>query len=276
MNHQDPPTTAAPAPLPEAFYRELGPDRFAATTATAGPWSPHTQHAGPPCALLGRALHHHDPRPGLRIARVTVDLPRPVPVGELHVSVRTLRSGRRAELLEGEITSDGRTVLLARAWRLATSPPDTPVLRPAPPPPPPPLPGAQRPHTMAGAHLDGYIAAMEWRFQPGGGFDVMGPGTVWARQRIPLIAGREDTALTRALVLADSNWAVAFELDHHKRFVINTDVTLVLHRDPVGPWLCLRSDTAAGPDGSGLARGWLADTAGECGLVLQTLLVDER
>ncbi|MFJ1792318.1 thioesterase family protein [Kitasatospora griseola] len=267
-------TRSAPPHLPEAFYRELGPGRFASSPATAGPWSAEFQHGGPPSALLGRALERHEPREGLRIARVTVELPRPVPVAELRVEVRTVRSGRRAELLEGEISSGGQTVMLARAWRLAASPPDTPSLHPGPKPPP--LPGAQPAPTMADAHLDGYIAAMEWRFEPGKGFDAMGPGTVWARQRVPLLAGHQDTPLIRALALADSNWAVAFELDHRGRFVINTDVTLLLHRDPVGEWLCLRSATAASPDGSGLAQGRLADAVGDCGRVLQTLLVDER
>lgn len=264
----------------EAFYRSLGGGRYASGPATAGPWSPKTQHAGPPSALVGRALERHGARPGMRIARVTIDLPRPVPVGELDVEVSTLRAGGRAELLEGRITSGGRTVLLARAWRLVAAPEDTPALRPLPPVPP--LPGPQPPQTMSGAHLDGYVSAMEWRFPPAApgaaepGFDTPGPGTVWARQRVPLVAGEQDTPLTRALTLADSSWAVGFELDHHRGLVVNTDVTLLLHRDPVGEWLCLRSATAAAAGGCGLAAGELHDGSGECGRILQTLLVAER
>lgn len=258
----------------ETFYEDLGGGHFASGPATAGPWNPKTQHGGPPSALLGRALQLHGGRTEPRVARVTLEIPRPIPVGELKVEVRTLYSGGRTELLEGEITSDGTPVLLARAWRIAPGPPDTPVLSPEPGPPP--LPAPQPPHGMAGAHLDGYVSSIEWRFTDGGGFDTLGPGTAWARQRIPLVAGAADTPLTRVLTLADSNWAVAFELDHVHRFVINTDVTVALHRDPVGEWLCLRSATAASPDGSGLADGVLSDTAGPCGHVLQTLLVAER
>lgn len=261
-------------PLSEAFYRELGHGRYESSPSTAGPWSPKTQHGGPPSALIGRALEQHAPRPGFRIARMTLELPRPVPVADLQVKVRTVRSGARAELLEGEITSDGQPVLLARAWRMIASPDDTPQLRPEPGPPP--LPGPQSPHTMTGAYLDGYIAAMEWRFEPGKGFDVTGPGTAWARQRIPLVSGQPDTPLTRALALADSSWAIAFELDYRARLVINTDVTLALHREPIGEWLCVRSATTASPGGSGMALGQLDDTAGDCGRILQTLLVSER
>jgi acyl-CoA thioesterase len=87
------------------------------------------------------------------------------------------------------------------------------------------------------------------------------------------VAGEADTPLTRALTLADSSWAVGFELDRRRGLVINTDVTLVLHRDPVGEWMCLRSATAAAAGGSGLAQGELHDTTGDCGRILQTLLV---
>ncbi|MFG1808590.1 thioesterase family protein [Streptomyces sp. NPDC049040] len=264
----------------EAFYRSLGGGRYESGPATAGPWSPGTQHAGPPSALVGRAMERHEARPGMRVARVTVDLPRPVPVGPLDVEVTTIRSGARSELLEGRISSDGRTVLLARAWRLVAAPDDTPDLSPLPPVPA--LPGPQPPQTMTGAYLDGYVSAMEWRFPPGApgaqepGFDTPGPGTAWTRQRVPLVAGEADTPLTRTLTAADSSWAVAFELDHRRGLVINTDVTLVLHRDPVGEWLCLRSATAAAGGGSGLAHGELHDGTGECGRILQTLLVAGR
>ncbi|WP_411084668.1 thioesterase family protein [Streptomyces sp. cmx-18-6] len=271
MNAEPSPLSAGTA---DAFYQDLGGGRFASAPATAGPWSAKTQHGGPPSALMGRAMEQHEPRPGMRIARVTVELLRPVPVADLQLQVRTVRSGGSTEILEGEMTADGEPVLVARAWRLVASPPDTPSLCHGPAAPA--RPGPQAVHAMAGAHLDGYIAAMEWRFEPGRGFDTPGPGTAWARQRIRLVGGAQDTPLTRALTLADSSWAVAFELDHHAGLVINTDITLALHRDPVGEWLCLRSDTAASPAGSGLALGQLDDATGDCGRVLQTLLVTER
>ncbi|WP_306316556.1 MULTISPECIES: thioesterase family protein [unclassified Streptomyces] len=258
-----------------AFYRRIDEGLYSSGPSTAGPWSPTAQHGGPPSALLGRALEKHAARDGFRIARVTLELPRPVPVGDLQVHVRTRRSGGRTELLEGELTAGGKEVLTARAWRVAESPATTPRLRPTAPPPQ--LPPPQLAHTMTGAHMDGYISAMEWRFvEPGTGFDTPGPGTAWVRQRIPLVDGEEDTPLTRALTVADSSWAVAFELDHHKGLVINTDVTLALHRAPVGEWFCVRSATAASPHGSGLALGQLDDEAGDCGRVLQTLLVADR
>jgi hypothetical protein len=257
-----------------AFYRDLGGGRFESTAATAGPWSPKTQHAGPPSALLGRAFERFGAPSDLRVARVTVEIPRPVPVGEVRVDVCSVRSGARTELLQAELTSEGQLVMLARAWRLAPSPPDTPVLRAEPDPPP--LPAPQPNPGMAGAYLDGYISAVEWRFLDGGDFDTPGPGTAWARPRIPLVEGEADTGLTRVLTLADACWAVAFELDRTRQFTINTDISVALHREPAGEWLCMCSATTACRAGSGLAVGQLSDKDGDCGRIMQTILVADR
>ena len=37
-----------------AFYEQIGPDRYRATRHAAGPWSPDSQHMGPPAALIVR------------------------------------------------------------------------------------------------------------------------------------------------------------------------------------------------------------------------------
>ncbi|WP_165495529.1 acyl-CoA thioesterase domain-containing protein, partial [Actinomadura roseirufa] len=105
-----------------AFYEPLGGGRFAATTATAGPWSAEFQHAGPVAALFGRAFERHEPVPGTRVARVTVDLLGPVPVAPLEVRARVVRPGRRITLLEAEMTGAGRPVARAAAWRIMAAP----------------------------------------------------------------------------------------------------------------------------------------------------------
>ncbi|MFG1922221.1 thioesterase family protein [Cryptosporangium sp. NPDC048952] len=259
----------------DAFYRDLGDGRFESSTATAGPWSPELQHAGPPSGLIGAVMERHRPREGFRIARVTLDIPRPVPVAELSVVVTTVSSSARTELLDAEITAGGRSVMRARAWRVLAGPADTPALRHGVQASP--VPGTETPPPMgAGAHTAGYLSAMEWRFVSGGGFSEAGPGEAWGRQRIPLIADAEDSPVTRALTIADTNWAVGSELDFVHRLVINTDITVALHREPVGEWLCLRSETVASPGGSGLAIGRLDDLSGDCGRILQTLLITER
>lgn len=123
-------------------------------------------------------------------------------------------------------------------------------------------------------HLDGYLSAMEWRIVHGA-FGEPGPGTAWARSRVPLVPGEPDTPLVRALTLADSASGIGSQLDLAKWLIINTDVTVALHRDPAGEWLCLDASLDASPGGSALCHGTLADRSGEVGRVMQTLLVDE-
>ncbi|MFI0367163.1 thioesterase family protein [Actinomadura sp. 1N219] len=272
----DVPAKKAPAgTVPaETFYEPLGGGRFASTPATAGPWSPDLQHGGPVAGLLGRAFERHDPVPGTRVARVTVEILSPVPVAVLDVEVRVVRPGRRVAYLEGEISHEGRPVVRAGAWRIMEAPSHLePVVHaPAPPPRPDVTPPFGHWEDL---HVHGYLAAMEWR-PVHGSFGEPGPAAVWARSRIPLVAGEPDTPLVRALTLADSASGVGSQVDLGKWLIINTDMTVALHRDPVGEWLYMDASLDASPGGSALCGATMADSSGEFGRVLQTLLVDER
>ena len=62
--------------MSEPFFLPLdGPDgeRFHATAATTGPWFATAQHAGPPTALLVRALERCAPQPGTEIGRIFIE-----------------------------------------------------------------------------------------------------------------------------------------------------------------------------------------------------------
>jgi hypothetical protein len=74
-----------------AFYEPAGTGAFAASPATVGAWSAQAQHGGPPSALAARAIQRHEPDEGQRLARVAVDILRPVPVGKVTIRTRTVR-----------------------------------------------------------------------------------------------------------------------------------------------------------------------------------------
>jgi hypothetical protein len=107
--------------MPEAFYLPSGPDRFLATELTRGPWEPGLQHAGPPAALLGRAVERHADRAGFRVARVTFEILRPPPIAELGVTTRLLRGGRSVELVEASLRAGEAEVMRATALRIRTA-----------------------------------------------------------------------------------------------------------------------------------------------------------
>jgi hypothetical protein len=187
----------------------LADGRFRATSAAAGPWDPAHLHGGPPAALLGRAVEAAASWPGL-VCRLVFDILRPVPVADLEVATRVVRPGRRIELLEAELLTRGEPVMTARAWRIRTASPPAPV---EPPPgtfsePAPPVPSGG-PTSSAGEEFgelgwfDGYLSAMEWVFLSGG-FAEPGPVRVWARPRMPLVEGEDNTPLTRVPLAADS------------------------------------------------------------------------
>ena len=96
--------------MSSAFYVSEG-GRFVSTDHTRRPRDPDAQHAGPPAALIGRALEQlpvtrSDSRPGAPgsegawfIGRITFEILRPVPIAPLTVAAEVVRPGRSVEWL---------------------------------------------------------------------------------------------------------------------------------------------------------------------------------
>ncbi|MDX8152572.1 thioesterase family protein [Patulibacter brassicae] len=260
-----------------AFYEPLDEETFASTPATAGPWGPHAQHAGPPSALLARAIERAPGGEGRRLARLSVDILGSVPLEPLAVTVETLRPGRSVELLQATASVDGRPMLVARGWRHALAPASTPPTVPgsgtdgvAPPADLPP----EAPETagMPGMHVAGYVSSIDWRWTTGS-FAELGPSTAWVRQRIPLVAGEEPSPWQRALTVADSGNGMSFDVDPLRWPAINSEITVHLFRDPVGEWLEVAARTHLEPGGGATATTDLADARGPIGRGAQALLV---
>jgi Thioesterase-like superfamily len=260
--------------VPAAFFEPAGTETFVATPATAGPWSAQSQHGGPPAALAARAIELHERDPGQRLARVTVDILRPVPLGKVTVRTRTVRPGKRVALLEAVLEAGGQEVMQARGWRIAISNRQDEATGPGPPPPP--IPDEQPLPDYPGAHLNGYMQAIDWRYASGGGFDTPGAAKVWTRPRIPLLPGEEPSPMCRTLLIADSGNGVSATLDLARFLFINVDLTVVAPRDPVGEWLLLDAATTIGEQGTGLAESVIHDQNGPCARGMQTLLVAPR
>lgn len=247
-------------------------DRWRATVHTTGPWDARFQHGGPPSALLGRALERLDAREDTMVARVTIELLGPVPVAELALRSRVTRPGRSVELLEAALSAGGRDVARASAWRIRRTSAEPVGDRH---PPPPPLPGPVEPPPRGG-WVGGYLDAVEWRTVRGEGFVVAGPGAAWTRLRHPLVADEETSPLQRVLAVADSGNGLSSELDLGSWHFINPELTVHLHREAVGEWICLDAVTSISPGGVGLATSVLSDQHGPLGVGAQALLVASR
>jgi hypothetical protein len=259
--------------MSEAFFDVAGPDRYRATELTRGPWEAGLQHAGPPSALLGRAVERHSDRAGLQVARITFEILRPVPIAELEVATRLLRGGRSVELVEASLLAGGAEVMRATALRVRTAEVGLPDgLVPGPRLPGPDA-GRVMPFFPTGQEV-GYHTAMESRFVAGS-FLELGPATVWMRMRHPLVAGEVPSPLCRVLVAADSGNGVSAALDYQRWRFINPDLTVYLLRPPAGEWVALEASTTAA-DGIGLADTALHDEQGPIGRAAQALFVDRR
>lgn len=261
-----------------SFYEPAGPPgSYLATSATVGPWSAAAQHGGPPSALAARALERHQPDRRQRLARVAVDILRPVPVGKVSIRTRMVRPGRRVALLEAVMESAGQEVLHARGWRIERPAGDVPEVADGGPPEPVPSAGVGWPPQIFKPDQHGYLAAIEWRFLPREPGEPAGAGrAAWTRPRVPLLPNEDSSPMSRVLLVADSGSGVGAALPASRYLFINVDLTVVLQRDPAGEWLLLESSTAISSDGAGLAMTRLSDRVGACGRGWQTLLVAPR
>jgi hypothetical protein len=255
----------------DSFYLPLGDDTWLATVHTTGPWDPRAQHGGPPSALLGRAIQRCAPRDDMIVARFTCEILGAVPVGELTVQAHVVRPGRSVELLEASATAGGREVARARAWRVLRTASEPVPSRAAPAPA---LPGAAV-GEPPGGWVDGYLSAVEWR-PARGSFGAPGPATVWARLRHPLVPDEETGPLERVLAVADSGNGISWELDLAHWLFINPELTVHLHREPAGEWICLDAQTTISAGGAGLATSVLSDLDGPVGIGAQSLLIAPR
>lgn len=261
----------------EAFYLPTDDsDRFWATQHTVGPWDPRTQHAGPPSALVTRAIERLESSVDgpSQLTRLTVDILGPVPTGEVRVKATVIRPGRTVELVEGELSAAGRVAMVVRAWRMRTTALELPADLTIPQQPPPPL-----PETTTGlrdpAWEGGYLSAVEWRFVSGH-FMRPGPATVWSRIRVAVVDGEQPTPTQRLMAVADSGNGLSSVLPFDRWWFINTDLTVHLTRLPVGEWVFVDARTVLSADGVGLAETELHDADGRVGHGAQTLMVGLR
>lgn len=265
-----------PAVADGFFLPTAEPERFVATPHTAGPWGTGAQHGGPPSALLARAIERHPSSIAgpVQLARLTVEILGSVPVAEVTVRAAVVRPGRSVELIEAELHAGDRPVLRARAWRIRRTALELPTGVTTAPEPAPPRPAVASRLTDP-VWQAGYLRAIEWRFVQGH-FEQLGPALVWTRLRVPLVAGEQTSALQRVLVVADSGNGLSRLLDVADWWFINTELTVHLHRQPVGEWVCVRAGTTLDGHGVGLAETDLYDETGRVGRGAQALMVGPR
>ena len=260
----------------DAAYVALGDDLFHASALTGGPWHPEHQHAGPPSALIARSVERAGRNDGLtHLARLTVNLIRPVPIGECRVETAPDYVGRAAGHYSGRLTAQGKE--LARFTALMQREDDLPIPDETPGHP---LPGAPKtpqesaPIRMSFGEDFGYASLVETRLAEGEFFN--GPCAAWFRLMHPLVQGESPTPYQRIAVAANSGNGISAALDFRKYAFVNCDLTINLFRRPSSEWICLQARTLLGGKGCGLAESTLYDEEGLIGRATQSLAIRRR
>ncbi|MEX1288012.1 MAG: thioesterase family protein [Acidimicrobiia bacterium] len=243
---------------------------FTPTELARGPWDVDGCHAGPPTGLMVRAMERL--LPGQPLVRFTVELMRPIPMSGFVVQAEIRRPGRQVGLTEAEILGEEHVYARAFGVHVRELPLDVPTVDVATPvfadSVPGPFPIQETTHG-----LTMFADSIECRYDPRYSVGEGGETLIWLRPRVPLLADEEPSPAQRICPLADSGNGISWNAYLDEVQFINPDLTVWLHRPPVGEWHASHTRSHWQPTGIGAAEAALFDTEGPVGGAVQTLLL---
>jgi len=255
-----------------AIYRVDG-DRVLTSPDAAGPWNAGMQHGSAPAALAVWAAEAIPTREPMQVARVTIDLMRPVPVAPLTFKTEVLREGRKIQLcavrlFAGDALVVGATILKIKmqALSLPSEVADVALDLPGP---------DQARDEQPSFSSSPFVTGISMRAARGR-FGLPGPGAIWYRVDRALVEASPVSQAMRAVVAADFCNGTSASLDFREWTFINADLTVNFARQPVGAWILLDAESWIGPDGAGIATARLADERGYFGRAIQSLVIEKR
>lgn len=249
------------------YYKSLGNGRYRSTVHAQGAWNEHEQHMAPASGLMAHALENFQPRPELRTARLSYEILGLIPGGEFSISTTMLRPGRTIELVQAELTANGRAVIRASAWRMLTS--DTSEVAAVEDSP---IPGPHdcKPFDAAAVWPGGFIRSLEFRAADG---HRPGAGIAWLSTSHPLTDDGTAGDFAKLVGLVDTANGIATRVPPGRDSYAfpNLDLQIHMHRRPAGEWLGLENKVSFGADGIGLTSSVLHDLQGPFGRAEQIL-----
>ena len=228
----------------EAIFRVDGADVVTSPHA-AGPWDPNMQHGGAPASLVVWAAERIPTPAPMQVARVTIDLMRPVPVAGLTLETEVLREGRKIQLCAVRLRSNGTLTVAATALKVRRQPQPLPddVVEP-------PLDVAAPEQSRIEPQNSPFGSGVTIRAARGR-FGGVGPGAIWYRADRPIVEGSPISQAMRVAVASDFCNACS-ALDFRQWTFLNADLTVSMAREPMGEWILLDAVSWIGPDGAGL------------------------
>ena len=266
----------------EGLFRRLPEaDHYQPSPLTGGPWDPKFQHGGPVSGLLAHAIDHVATPVPMRIARVTVEMFRGVPLTPLRVETRLVRAGKRIQSLEATLFDGATPVARATALRIRRSPDlaDQASELPLDPGlgrPPESVPSIRTSRRFAEGTIlmPGFIRAVDIVSDPP---RVAGePGNAWTRLHCRVVEGEDPSPTVRLATLVDFASGTGSALDYARFTSINPDLSIHVLREPRTAWIGLRGTTGFSADGLGQSSAAIYDEEGLVARVQASLLLERR
>lgn len=259
----------------EPVFAAAGDGLWQPTGHARGPWDPGELHGGAPAALLARAIEQLEPGAEMIVTRLTYEFFGAVPLAPVTVEAELVKPGRRVQIAQARLRADGRELVRVRAMRMRRAP-DGVEAGPADEAAPMPPPDAGRVLTpFAGIEGEAFHpTSMEIRLV--GGDRGTGAAAAWFRLTRPVVAGEEPSGLQRLVAAADFGNGVSCAIPFEEALFVNTDLTVHVHRDPVGEWIGLDARSDLSSAGVGQALSILHDERGRVGAAAQSLYVEPR
>ncbi len=252
--------------------------RIVPSPLTGGPWNPGHQHGGAVSATFARFLSRLEAPAPMRIARLTTEMFRGVPVAPLRVETRIVRGGRRIQSVEATLFDAERDVAVARATalriretaeapELAVPGERDPAIGPAPKRVPPL-------RMRIGVQPPAFLGACD--LIPGSAEACGQRSTTWARFRCRIVADEVPTPIERLAALIDFASGVGNIMDYETYSAINPDLSAHILRPPRSEWIALHGVTRRSADGIGQSEALAYDDEGPVARVAACLLLGRR
>ncbi|MDO8389861.1 MAG: thioesterase family protein [Actinomycetota bacterium] len=244
---------------------ELDSDRLIATGVAVGPII-GAQHGAAVAAVVARAVDAVPSPVPMDIVRLTIDLSRRVPMGVTETRVNVRRAGERVQVVEVTLLVDGVECGRSEGMRMRRAA----IIDPAEIRPDVPPVFDRSTHLPQSPWGDSeFMESMDITFEHYGS----GRAAYWLRLSDHMVAGETMTPATRAAAVADV--VLTGGKTYPNNASLNADLTLSMHRLPVGEWFRIDAMVRANPGGWGTSVGTLADLQGDFGYVTKSVLYDE-
>jgi len=266
----------------DAIYRRDG-ELYLPTEWAGGPWSPLHQHGGAAAALLARGALEASRETGLRVARLTIDLFRPVPMEPLRLVRRFARQGRRIALADLALLHGDQEVTRASALLLREREDLAPTWTAGADATPPGPEACERVEFMPQAYRKHVPPGFHWTLEVAIATTGEAP-LAWIRTPLDVVEGEPTSAFERAVGVSDLCFGLGARVLLRRRVqdadlmrtrFINDDTTLYFEREPEGDWFALWPTQVADDRGVGLAEVVSYDRRGRYGRALQAILANE-